>query len=188
MALTLVEPPTSLPVSVELAKSHLRVDTPEDDDLITHYINQATEYLDGPNGILGIAIMPQTWDLILDEFPDGAIQIPLGPLLSIEAISYDDVDGVPQAMDPSDYYADTVSYDGWVLTVGDAAWPSTLDAINVVRVRFVAGHVTVPTRIKQAILLKVGAAYQNRESVQQQLPPVSDSDVGLVFQHVRLNI
>jgi uncharacterized phiE125 gp8 family phage protein len=187
MALQLVEPSAELPVSLELAKSHLRVDFNDDDELIVHYINQATEYLDGPKGILGVAIMPQTWDLMLDEFPDEAIQIPLSPLISVESIKYDDIDGIEQTIDPADYYVDTSSYDGWIV-LAESSWPSTLDAINSVRVRFVAGHLVVPTRIKQAILLRVGAAYQSRESVQQQLPPTSETDVSLVFQHIRFNI
>jgi hypothetical protein len=56
-----VTPPTSLPVTVEAARRHCRIDHADDDALLSTLIGAAVGYLDGWSGVLGRCIMPQTW-------------------------------------------------------------------------------------------------------------------------------
>lgn len=187
MALKLVTPSATKPISLAEAKAHCRVDHSDDDATITFLIQVATEYLDAAAGWLGVALISQTWDLVVDAFPapsappccapvtpsgspSAAIELPWPPLQSVTSVKYVDVDGVQQTMPALDYMVDTVSKPGWVIPV--TAWPSTKAVANAVEIRFVAGFgaasTDVPATIRSAILLLVGHWYENREAVLAQ--------------------
>lgn len=167
MGLRLITPPTAEPVSLVEAKRHLRVEHSDDDDYIAMLVTAARQTIDGRDGWLGRALMPQTWEYVFDAFPAGEIRLPFTPIQSIAGIFYDDTDGLEQTVDPAGYYLDNASYIPWVMS--SAGWPtSTLSAVNAVRVRFVAGYenaAAVPAPIRHAILLMVGHWYMNREAV-----------------------
>jgi uncharacterized phiE125 gp8 family phage protein len=175
MSLVLITAPAVEPITLVEARAHLRITadgsppTHADDDYVTALIQAARQHLDGKDGWLNRALITQTWELVLDEFPDQEIRIPLPPLQSITSIKYDDADGVEQTVDPANYVVDTKAQPGWVVPVSTYSWPSTMDTINAVRVRFAAGYgaagTNVPMPIRQAMLLLVGAWYQSRESV-----------------------
>lgn len=57
----LVTPPTAKVVGVDDLKAFLRVDHDEEDDLIEALGDAVTAWLDGWGGVLGRAIMSQTW-------------------------------------------------------------------------------------------------------------------------------
>lgn len=173
MALRLITAPTVEPVTLVEAKAHLRVDHSDDDTLIGLLIESARHYIDGPEGFLGRAIITQTWELVLDEFPTNEIRIPLPPLQSVTSVIYDDADGNEQTVDAADYAVDTASEPGWVVP-STAGWPTVFEGINAVRIRFVAGYApsidsppdlraNVPGSIKAALLLLIGALYEHRE-------------------------
>lgn len=182
MALKRIANPAVLPLTLAQAKQHLRVVDSDEDDIIAMYLAAATDYADGETGFLGRALVTQTWRLTLDTFPattidsEAAIKIPLPPLQSVQAVLYDNPDGLEQTVSPDDYFVDTESEPGWIAPVSGAAWPTTLDAINAVRIEFVAGYdpstdsppdlaANVPASIKQAILLMTGSMFKDREEV-----------------------
>jgi len=167
MGYRLVTPPATLPVSRVEAKAQLRVDHSDEDTLIDRLIAAATAYLDARTGILGRCLITQTWEIVLDAFPSGAIEIPLGLVQSVTSVAYVDTNGMPQTVSSSDYYVDTTSLSAWV--VPEITWPDTLRAANVMTVRFVAGYgsaaAAVPEPIRHAILLLVGHWYEQRMPV-----------------------
>jgi uncharacterized phiE125 gp8 family phage protein len=175
MALRLITAPAVEPITLTEAKAHLRVDHSDDDAKIEICIQAARSYVDGKDGFLGRALVTQTWELVIDEFPTNEIKIPLPPLQEIVSVKYDDGGGVERTLDAVEYFIDAVSEPGWIvpLTTG---WPSTLDGINAVRIRFIAGYppgtdspidlaANVPGSIKAAMLLHIGALYEHREAV-----------------------
>ena len=175
MALQLIAAPAVEPLTLAEVKKHLRVIDDDEDDLISLYITAARAHVDGESGFLGRALVTQTWELVLDRFPVNEIRVPLPPLQSVVFIKYDDPGGVEQVVSPSDYFVDTVSEPGWIVPVEGAAWPSTISAVNSVRVRFVAGYPptsdsppdlirNVPYNVKAAMLLLIGGFYANREN------------------------
>jgi len=167
MGLVLVTPPASSPISLTEVKAHLRVDHTDEDTHIQLLIDAATTYLDGWTGILGRCLVSQTWDLYLDSFPtcETSIEIPLSPLISVSSVTYTDTAGDPQTVDSDDYTVDTITPPGWVVPDSSFSWPATMDAVNAVKVRFVAGYSSVPAAIKAAMLLMVADLYENREPV-----------------------
>jgi uncharacterized phiE125 gp8 family phage protein len=164
MASKLITAPATEPVTVAEAKAHLRVDSADDDALITALIVAARQ---GAEHITGRALMPQTWELALDGFKD-VIGLQKAPLTSITSIKYLDTAGALQTMSASDYLLDSHSEPARVMPAYGTSWPSTRDQANAVLIRFIAGYAdaaTVPQEIKQWMLLRIGMLYENRESV-----------------------
>jgi uncharacterized phiE125 gp8 family phage protein len=121
-------------------------------------------------------LITATWDLILDGFPQDIIEIPLPPLQSITSITYIDPSGATQTLDSSLYRviaegATPITpkcQPGRVLPVYGTVWPSTIDDIECVTIRFVAGYgaagSAVPEGIKNWILLNIANLWENRET------------------------
>lgn len=159
----LITPPAASPVTLVDAKRHCRVEGVEDDALIESYLAAAVARLDGWRGLLGRALEPQTWEMHLDRFPDAEFQIPLGPVVSVVDISYVDATGALQTISPAAYEVDDQVFVGWVVPLADTAWPTTMDVINAVRVRWIAGE-GCPEQVRQAIRQTVAYWYDNRDA------------------------
>lgn len=76
----LVTGPADPVVPLSAVKVHLRVDGDEEDELIQSFTDAATQMLDGPSGVLGIALSPQTWRAVFREGEE--VCLPLGPVIS----------------------------------------------------------------------------------------------------------
>lgn len=169
MGLKLITPPASEPITLPEAKAHLNVNFDNDNDKIEAMIKAARS---AAEQFTGRAFIDQTWELALDEFPDSEIQIPMPPLIEVVSISYDDSAGDEQVVGVGDYSIDDYSQPGWVVPL-TAGWPTPIDAINSVRVRFRAGYLNtdsppvenVPFDIKAAIKLTLGTLYAHRETI-----------------------
>lgn len=165
MALKLITAATVLAVSLAEAKSHLRVDTADEDTLITALIAAATEMAEQKTGR---AIMTQTWELTLDAFPE-AFELTRPPVQSIASVKYYDTTGAQQTLSNTLYALygnDDFGY-GCVAPVYAGSWPETRGQINAVAVRYLAGYAdaaAVPEGIKQWIKLMVSTMYENRET------------------------
>jgi len=167
MALKIATPPTTEPVTSTEAKLHLKVDATTDDTLIANLITTARETVEA---IARRALITQTWDLLLDEFPEGdELLIPFPPLQTISSVQYTNQNNVTATFASSNYAVDTYSEPGRIKLVYGAAWPGDiLYTLNGVKVRFIAGFgaaAAVPLKYKQAILLLLGHWYANREEV-----------------------
>ncbi|MDI3335870.1 phage head-tail connector protein [Defluviimonas aestuarii] len=152
-------PPASLAVDVETAREHLSVTESDDNYLIQQYIEAAIGYLDGWTGILGRALMPQTWEMVLETFPAGCIEIPLGPVTAIDSITYLDEDGSSQVMNSSLYQTDMT--DAGARIRAPEGWPSVGDYLGAVTVQWQAGT-GCPAAIRAAILIMVSDMFNNR--------------------------
>lgn len=167
MALKTITPPASEPVTLTEAKQQCRVDTNDDDALITGLIAVAREYVEA---VTNRALITQTLELVLDQFPAGVeIILPAAPLQSVTSITYTDADGTTATFNSANYIVDADSQPGRVALKSGCAWPTTtLQEISGVRVRYVAGFglaAAVPQKYKQAMLLLIGHWYENREQV-----------------------
>jgi len=168
MWLSLASAPAEQPVTLDEAKKHLRVLNTAEDTLISALVMAATAHLEGRSGILGRALVTQTWEMRIDCFPWRRIELPMPPLQSVTSLKYIDDAGVEQTMPTADYVVDAQHMIGRIRPAHGTQWPSTLDDEGAVRITFVAGYGAagaVPQPIKQAILLLVGHWWINREAV-----------------------
>lgn len=167
--LTLKTAPTALAVEERLVREHLRVDVLDEDYLIRSYILAATAYLDGWTGLLGMALMPQTWTMTLDAFPVGSICVPFGPVTSVAIVKYKDAAGAVQTLAPANYEV-SVRKDGAEIRAV-TGWPSVGDYLDPVEVEFVAGS-GCPAPVATAIVMMVANIYDGRSGDEMLSPAV----------------
>ena len=156
--------PIGEPVSLEDAKSHLRIDHTDEDDQIEAWIVAARERA---QDVTHRQFMTATWEESYDAFP-GIFYVPLPPLQSVTSIIYTDTDGNSQTLASSKYTVDTASEPGRVSPAFGEVWPQTRDVMNAVVLKFKAGYgaaSSVPEKFRQAIKMSVTHWYLNRESV-----------------------
>ncbi|PKR57500.1 head-tail connector protein [Thalassospira lohafexi] len=170
MDVSLTTAPEERLVSLVEAKAQLRLPTAftDDDNYVSTLILAAETYLDGRAGIMGRALVTQTWTGTIDNaFPD-QIAVPLPPLQSVASIVYIDGDGVSQTLAAENYQAITNVEPGLIVPAFGKSWPSVRSQRQAITVEFVAGYgnaAAVPMRIKQAALFLVSHWYLNRAPV-----------------------
>ena len=163
MRLKLKTAPTVEPVTLEEAKLHLKVDSGDDNALITALITTARELAERETKR---AFITQTWEMILDVAPH-IIEIPKPPLQSAGiSIKVLDSVGEESLVDPDNYMIDASqnSY-GRIMPILGSTWPYHRGFASFI-VEFKAGYgnaaTDVPEALKQAILMVLGHLYENR--------------------------
>lgn len=137
---------------------------------------------------LGIALMPQTWEIALDAFPvacahnsgrpwDNAIVLPKPPLISVASIIYIDTTGATQTYDSSLYTVDDRSTPARIVPAYGTNWLATRAVPNAVVVQFTCGYGNpdasapvdpvsmIPDTTKTAMLQLIAHWYDNPEMV-----------------------
>ena len=161
----------TFPVSRDEAKAHCRIDHNDDDSYIDDLIEMAAARLDGADGILGRALITQTWSLTVDCFPSVAegLRLPLGPVQSISEVTYVDPDGVTQTLSSSVYELRQWNDTGYLALKYGQSWPSVRRHPGAVMIEFVAGYgdasSDVPGPIRNALLQIIASAYEHREEL-----------------------
>lgn len=158
--------PSTTPVSLAEAKTHLRVTGTDDDTYITTLIDVATQTAEE---FLNLKLMSQTWVLYLDEFPD-YFDLLIGTLKTadIGGIKYYNTSNALTTLATSNYFIDEFHRPARVYFADDFTIPDTFDRPNAVAVEFTLGFSTasnVPAPIRQAILLMIGTYYEIRQNV-----------------------
>lgn len=186
MALKVITPPSSLPVTVAEAKGHLNVEHAADDALILAYIETAVQLA---QHLTGRQLVEAVYELVLDGFPRdpmlsqlagrpiGLIEFPKPPLLTVESIKYLDQDGVQQTLASTEYEVDSDGLVGRVYPAYGKCWPVTRAMPSAVRLRYTCGWAmsdhtsppvwTGPEAIKTWIKVRVATLYAQRESLVQ---------------------
>ena len=173
---TIVTEPTDEPINEREVKEHCRIEVGEtgEDEFIRSLIVTARKYVEQ---ITGRAILDQTWDLYLDDWPEGdVIVIPKPPLIWTVADSYvkytdsDDTTHTFYNVGPPvtyDYDVDTDSEPGRIVLKYGESWPcATLRPMNPINIRFDCGWTepaNVPDGIKSAMKLLIADMYEIRE-------------------------
>lgn len=167
-ALRVTSPPGSEPVSLSEMKAHLRVDSSDEDALISGLISAARGRVENETSR---ALITQTLRLTLARFPDGrtSIMIPRPALQTVSSVSYYDSDGALQTLGSSAYVVQA-DYEPARLQLAESevdGWPDTdSDRLDTVQITYVAGWAdanAVPTPLKSAIMLIAAHLFEHRE-------------------------
>lgn len=157
--------PAAYPVSLVDIKRHCRVDHSDDDADLQDYLDTAIEQLDGYGGILGRAMINQTWRQDFSGFRD-IMRIPLEPLSSVSSVTYYDGDNAQQTLSTSVYSHHVDARGPYVALRYGQAWPATYTRADAVSITFVVGYGAaasdVPSRLKSAIKLHAADLYAGR--------------------------
>lgn len=155
-------------ISLVDVKRHIRVDDSDEDILIDALVKAATEYFDGFSGILGRALLTQTWQQSFSGFTD-TMRLPVGNLISVTSVTYYDSSNAQQPLSSSVYTALSDSLGPYFTLKPAQAWPASYVRPDAVTVTWTAGYgptaSDIPAPIKHAIMLLVGHWYANREAV-----------------------
>lgn len=194
MNLVSITAPAGGILSMPELEAHLRIDPGIEDAVLETVIAAVTAYLDGPEGLLGRALLTQTWQLTLDRFPGlnrrwdepwgvratgslvhdsrtRPIEIPLPPLQSIESIAYTDSTGLPQTLVPPAYVVQGIGGRGRarILPAFQTEWPEVQDFPGSVVITFVAGYGAttdnLPDPIRHAARMIAASWFAQRETV-----------------------
>lgn len=170
--------PTVPLLSLDEVKRHCRVETADDDALLADMIEAATARLDGYAGILGRALVNQSWRLDLAGFCD-PIRLPLAPIVSVTHVKYyDAVTDTLTTLATSVYELLADDLGGYVALKPGQTWPAVSSLRTVtVQVTYVAGYgaaaSAVPAPIRAAAKLMVGDLYAARETFQVGSSPAT---------------
>lgn len=174
MGYQLITEPDVEPVTLELAKAHLRITHDNEDELIRTYVVSARKWVEE---YTRRALITQTWDLTLEGFAT-TILLPFGRTTEVQYINYYDSAGVEQTLTGptsgspvgTDYQEDLSSDEGAFIrpAVGDS-WPSVQsDRLAPVTVRFDVGFgmaADVPASLVTAILYRLTDVYEFRGTI-----------------------
>jgi uncharacterized phiE125 gp8 family phage protein len=157
----LLSAPALEPVTLDEARSFLRVETNDDDALIAALVTGARIHVEASTRR---ALITQGWRLTHDAWPaEGRIAVRPGPLQALTAARVYDFDGNAQALDlqafVSDLGASALAFAPWAVPApGRIALGIELD----VTVGYGDAATDVPEPLRQAIRLLTAHWYENR--------------------------
>jgi len=169
MPLSLSTPPAGEPVTLADAKAQLKLDTSDDDALVTALIIAARARAEWHTGR---ALLTQSWTLWLDAWPPGGVvDIPLPPLRSVTSVTTFARDDAPSLLDPARTIVDLAG--NRIALRPTTVLPPLLRNINAIAIAFSAGYggaSDVPQGLKSAILALVAFLYEHRGEAPADLP------------------
>jgi hypothetical protein len=204
----LVTPPSGLPVSLDEAKGHCKVDpdVTEDDALIAGLIEAATVYCER-NVEGGKQFVSATYDIPAEAFWLGTLRLPRPPLQQVLSVTYKDVNGNDQTVATTIYQVRTfqrmpgtielLPYQVWPVPQYLRRWPITIrmqcgyGPVTSIALAVSAGQQTVTPANMDGILVGTLLAVDvggNREVVQvtatgpTQNPPVPQTTFTATFK------
>lgn len=184
----IITAPVNLPVTLTDMKAYLRVDTSDDNDLITSLIKAAASLV---RNHIKRALITETLELQLDRFNpeygderllalgsgmhtghvasylsgNGYVDLQFPPVQSITSITTYDTSNSSSVFSSSNYTLDTER--GRVFLNDGQSWPTDLRDRAAIQIRYVAGYgdddTDIPDAIRQAIRALVAKMYDCRE-------------------------
>lgn len=165
--------PLTEPIDLDTIKNYLRVDIPDDDDLISNLISTARERAED---LTGRSLLRQSWTFAIDHFPSYwrggdynsslgvfnyrhhlrpsmfvtdtiSIILPRGPVLSVDSITWKDATGTVNLLDPRQYEVDLLSEPTRIRPAYKQSWPYAMWDMNSVVIKFTTGYEQTVTEV-----------------------------------------
>lgn len=167
--ITMVTAPVVEPISLQQAKTHLRVDGTESNTEISAMIVAARQWIEKT---YQMSLVQRTYRADVEGFSD-VYHLPRGPLLSLTSVYYY-TDDSPQVLTLlSGYYTANPGKGQIYLDASQNTIPNVAPRHDAVQITWVAGYdgntdspvdyaANVPHAIQMAMLLLVGELYEHR--------------------------
>lgn len=177
--ISVIARPTSGLVTRDQAKTYLNLEGSDEDTLLDTLILAASNYLDGPEGILHRSLRIWEYEYHLGSFPrmleDSFIRIPLSPLQSVDSFAYTDRDEAEQSVAEEDYaicVEDGITYlapaDTWPdthpqhsITISYTAYTGEADDLGAITL-------AIPKEVEVACLMLVQNLFDHRDTMIRQ--------------------
>lgn len=157
-------------INLDELKTHLHVDSTEEDGLISSYYLAAVDYAEQYTGRIFHPTV-YTYTLAFPElvtcriaqingYADSIkyrIKMPVSPVTSITSVTYTDASGALQTLNPASYALENDQ----LLIESDTSLAIKSDAISI---SFTAGYAVIPESIKLSLKLLVGEWFKHREN------------------------
>ena len=160
--------PTAHALTLPQIRLRLRLGDEDDDTDINLMLYDAELWWEAQTGQ---SLMAQTSELRLDRFPlwDKGICLRHAPIGSVDSVIYRNSAGVNTTWDSANYLVDLTGL-GELRASADSEFPADEDASRLLSVRIsmsvgYASPAVVPSDIKNALLLCIGARYVYREDI-----------------------
>lgn len=146
-------------ISVDEAKTHLRITHDEHDILISSLISLARQVVERD---CRLSLIKRNVIIFLDKFPAGELELPYGPAESIDYIKYYNQLKVLETINNNDLDIDNINQ---VVRIANkqGVWPATYEIYNSVEIKFAAGFDAdkIPQQLIHAMKLLITAYYDN---------------------------
>lgn len=173
MNLVIATAPVLEPLTLPELLLHLRLDVDTvdehlEDTLYTELIKAARVQVEE---ITRRALLTQTWDAYLDDWPDeNYIVLPFGNLQTVTSVKYKDTTGTETTMVVTTEYLTELNGEqcGRIVLPYGKSWPgTTLYPSHPITIRFTAGWTaaaSIPGSIRTAVKMLCADMYVNREA------------------------
>lgn len=154
--------PAAEPVTIDEVKEFLVIEA-EDvlyDQLLARFITSARMQAEA---VTGTRLVQQTVRIGASEWFDLEV-LPIGPVLSVTSIAYDDTTGTEQLLAAEDWELFGAGLSNGIRRSIGAAWPAALRRQDAIRVTLEVGYDAVPEPVATAILIMIADLYAQRES------------------------
>jgi len=163
---TLVEPSVE-PVTVAEARTLLRVETSDEDALLSSLIATARMTVEQSTGR---SLINRDLQAVTDHWPNRQrFVLPSPPLQQVLSVSIRDQTGAETVWDSENYLVETSGPAPYIALMPGAVWPSVQHGAGAIRIRYRAGYGDAPTDVPpplaHAVLLLVAHWYENRVPV-----------------------
>ena len=155
------------------ARAFLRLDTDDDDAIVAACIVAARQACES---FTGRSLITQSWQLYLDQWPEGPVTLPRPPVQAVTAINVYDETGVASALDVAGFWVDGASAPGRLIAKSATVLTYPGRRLGGIEITYDAGYGPgwndVPQALRQGMMLAIADFYEHRSGeTASGLPP-----------------
>lgn len=164
MAVSLVTAPASRPITLDQVKSHLRIETSDDDSYLENLIDAGIAHLES---VSGLKLITQTWRQYLDQLPENnTARLAVFPVRAVTSVVYFDADGIEQTLPSTQLELDRFSNPARLVISSNLPVVSAFNGIEIViEAGFGDTATDVPDSLQRALLILIAHNYEFRGAV-----------------------
>ena len=149
------------------AKTHLRVDHDDEDELISMMTASATEMVSNHTGLI---LGSEGWQFSVGP-QAGRLRIPVAPVRSLTSVQYLDRDRAAQNASLDDFLLIADYSRPYLMPIDGTSWPITARDDDAITVTVAAGLLELPPPLKVAILMMLSHLYEDRgDNAMDEIP------------------